>query len=223
MNLKPEKRNGRQDMDFKRILVLAPHTDDGEFGCGGSVARFIEEKKEVFYVAFSAAEKSVPANFPKDILRKEVKKATAKLGIKRSNLILLEYEVRNFPFFRQKILDDMIKLNNKIKPDIVFLPSTKDTHQDHKVITEEGFRTFKKITMLGYEIPWNNLTFNTNAFIFFENRHLEKKLASLKCYLSQFGRTYATEEFIRSLAITRGAQIGTKYAEVFEVIRWVIR
>lgn len=70
----------------------------------------------------------------------------------------------------------MIKLNNKIKPDVVFLPSTKDTHQDHKVITEEGFRTFKRISMLGYEIPWNNLTFDTNAFIFLEDKHLEKKL-----------------------------------------------
>jgi len=58
---------------FNRILVLAPHTDDGEFGCGGSIARFIEEKKEVFYVAFSAVEELVPPNFPRDILRKEVK------------------------------------------------------------------------------------------------------------------------------------------------------
>ena len=53
--------------NFKRILVLAPHTDDGEFGCGGSIARFIEEGKEVFYVAFSAAEKSVPSNFSSNI------------------------------------------------------------------------------------------------------------------------------------------------------------
>jgi len=210
-------------MNAQRILVLAPHTDDGEFGCGGSIARFVEEKSEIFYAAFSAAEESVPANFPKDALREEVKEATAKLGIKRSNLILFKHKVRNFPFFRQKILDDMIKLNDEIKPDIVFLPSVKDTHQDHKVITEEGFRTFKKTTMLGYEIPWNNLTFDTNAFIFLQDRHLEKKLASLKCYISQFGRNYASEEFIRSLAITRGAQIGTKYAEVFEVIRWVLK
>jgi hypothetical protein len=77
--------------------------------------------------------------------------------------------------------------------------------------------------MLGYEVPWNNLTFNTNAFVFLEERHLEKKLASLNCYLSQFGRHYATAEFIKSLAITRGTQIGAKYAETFEVIRWVLR
>jgi len=210
-------------MNLERVLVLAPHTDDGEFGCGGSIVRLIEEKNEVFYVAFSAAEKSVPPGFPEGILRKEVKEATAKLGIKESNLVLFEYDVRNFPSFRQKILDDMIELNNEIKPDIVFLPSTRDTHQDHKVITEEGFRTFKKITMLGYEIPWNNLTFDTNAFIFLEERHVEKKLDALRCYISQLGRSYATAEFIRSLAITRGTQIGAKFAEVFEVIRWVLK
>ena len=53
---------------FERILVLAPHTDDGEFGCGGSVARFLEEEKEVYYVAFSTAEESVPPDMPKNIL-----------------------------------------------------------------------------------------------------------------------------------------------------------
>jgi len=210
-------------MNFERVLVLAPHTDDGEFGCGGSVVRLIEEKSEVFYVAFSAAEKSVPPDFPKNILKEEVKEATAKLGIKEQNLILFEYEVRKFPSFRQKILDDMIGLNNEIKPDVVFLPSTRDTHQDHKVITEEGFRAFKRITMLGYEVPWNNLTFDTNAFIFLEERHIERKLDSLNCYISQLGRNYATAEFIRSLAITRGTQIGARFAEVFEAIRWVLK
>ena len=51
-----------------RVLVLAPHTDDGEFGCGGTIAKFIEEKTEVYYVAFSTAEKSVPKELPKNIL-----------------------------------------------------------------------------------------------------------------------------------------------------------
>jgi LmbE family N-acetylglucosaminyl deacetylase len=207
----------------KRILVLAPHTDDGEFGCGGSIARLIEEEHEVFYVAFSSAEKSVPPELPRDILRTEVTQATATLGIPASNLILYNYEVRNFPHVRQDILEDMVKLNHTLRPDAVFLPSTKDTHQDHRVVTEEGFRAFKRISMLGYEVPWNNLTFDTNAFVFISPQHLQTKLASLQCYISQCGRNYATEEFIRSLAITRGAQIGTRYAEVFEVIRWVFR
>jgi LmbE family N-acetylglucosaminyl deacetylase len=208
---------------MKKILVLAPHTDDGEFGCGGSTNKWIEEGKEVYYVAFSTAGKSVPKEMPKDILKKEVREATKILGIPSNNLILFDYEVRDFPSVRQNILEDMVRLGKELKPDVVLLPSALDTHQDHQVISQEGFRAFKKTTMLGYEVPWNNLTFNTNAFVFLEERHLEKKLASLNCYLSQFGRHYATAEFIKSLAITRGTQIGAKYAETFEVIRWVLR
>lgn len=208
---------------INRIIIISPHTDDGEFGCGGTITRFIEEGKEVFYLAFSSAEKSVPPGMPKDILKKEVKEATALLGIKPENLILFNYEVRNFPSHRQEILEDMIKLNKKIKPELLLIPSPNDTHQDHQIIANEGFRAFKKTPILGYEIPWNNLTFNTNCFVFFEERHLEKKIRALKSYISQLGRDYVDEDFIRSLAKTRGVQIGTKYAEVFEVIRWVIK
>lgn len=210
-------------MNAQRILVLAPHTDDGEFGCGGAICKWLDEGSEVYYAAFSSAEKSVPEGLPKDILKKEVKEATKTLGILSDNVILYNYEVRYFPRFRQEILEDMIQLGKELKPDIVLLPSTLDTHQDHQVISQEGFRAFKKITMLGYEVPWNNLTFNTNAFVFLKERHLKKKLASLECYLSQLGRNYATAEFVKSLAITRGTQIGAKYAETFEVIRWVIK
>jgi len=75
---------------------------------------------------------------------------------------------------------------------------------------------------LGYEIPWNNITFHTQSFIKLEERHIIKKIEALKAYKSQQGRFYANEEFIRSLAITRGTQISVKYAEAFEVIRWVM-
>jgi len=207
----------------QRILVLAPHTDDGEFGAGGSIARFIEEKKDVFYVAFSIADKSVPDGMPKDILRKEVMEATNILGITKNNLKIFNYPVREFPSHRQDILEDMIILHDETDPDVVLLPSTNDTHQDHSIIREEGFRAFKKTSILGYEIPWNNLTFTTNGFIFFEKRHLDLKINALKCYTSQLGRNYVNEKFIRSLAITRGAQIDAQFAEAYEIIRWIIK
>ena len=75
------------------VLVLAPHTDDGEFGCGGTISKLISEGKEVHYVAFSSCEKSVPKQFPKDILITEVKAATKKLGIREENLSILKYDV----------------------------------------------------------------------------------------------------------------------------------
>jgi len=206
-----------------RILVLAPHTDDGEFGCGGSIYKYCSTGSEVMYVAFSSAEDSVPDYLPKDILKKEVIAATDILGIKKNNLILLNFKVRNFPEYRQEILDEMIKINNDFKPAMVFLPSTFDTHQDHKTIAEEGFRAFKKTTIYGYEVPWNNLTFSTNGFIILSNESVNKKIKALECYKSQAFRDYASANYIRSLAHSRGIQIGTKYAEAFQIIRSVLK
>jgi len=207
---------------FKKVLVLAPHVDDGEFGCGGSIAKFVEEGKEIYYVAFSTAEDSVPAGFPKNVLETEVRKATGILGIIPENLIIYRFQVRKLSYVRQEILEELIKLKKEINPDLVFMPSPNDVHQDHHTIAMEGIRAFKQITILGYELPWNNITFNTSAFIKLEERHVTKKIEALKAYESQKDRYYANEEFIKSLAVTRGTQISAKYAESFEVIRWVI-
>ena len=205
----------------KKILVVSPHTDDGELGCGGSIAKFIEEGNDVEYVALSCCEKSIPPQYPPDILSCEVKAATKILGIKKP--ILFSFDVREFPKFRQEILDTLIHLRNKIQPDIVFTPSRSDTHQDHKTTVEETMRAFKKCTILGYEQPWNNITFNTHAFIPLREIHVQKKIDALSCYETQKERTYLNPDFIRGLALTRGTQIEEKYAEAFEVIKWVIR
>jgi N-acetylglucosamine malate deacetylase 1 len=210
-------------LGINKILILAPHTDDGEFGCGASISKFVKQNKDVYYAAFSLAEESVPPPFPKDILEKEVKAATKILGIKADHLLLYKYRVRRFAQFRQEILEDLVKLNNDLKPDLVFMPSLNDLHQDHTTIAHEGIRAFKKTSILCYELPWNNISFTTSCFINFTERELEAKLRALDCYDSQKGRPYASEEYIRSLALTRGTQIGSKYAEVFEVVRWLIR
>lgn len=206
----------------RTVLVLAPHTDDGEFGCGGAISYFSNKGYHVIYVAFSAAEQSVIPELPRDILRTEVLAATNVLGVKPDDCIVLDFEVRRFPEFRQQILDKMIELGSQFDPDIIFLPSINDTHQDHQTIAKEGFRAFKRATMLGYEVPWNNLQFTTNCFIDISERDLELKIEALSKYESQKHRQYANAEFIRSLAITRGVQIGKRYAESFEVVRWVL-
>jgi LmbE family N-acetylglucosaminyl deacetylase len=205
----------------KKILVISPHTDDGELGCGGSIVKFINEGYEVEYAALSCCEKSVPPEYPRDILSREVREATKILGI--SEPILFSFEVREFPKLRQEILDALIRLRNKIQPDIVFTPSRFDTHQDHKTTVEETMRAFKKCTLLGYEQPWNNITFNTLAFIPLEEEYVSRKIDALSCYKTQKGRAYLNEEFVRGLAVTRGTQIEEKYAEAFEVIKWVIK
>ena len=208
---------------FEKILILAPHTDDGEFGCGGTIAKLMEQGARIHYAAFSSAEKSLPHGADPDTLVNELNAALDSLGIRREYRHIYDYSVRDFPEHRQAILEDMIKLKAAIDPSLVLLPSVNDTHQDHLTVAQEGFRAFKDRTILGYEIPWNNKTFNTGSFVLLEEKHVAAKVKALMCYTSQLERFYANEQFVRSLAITRGTQIGTKYAEAFEVVRWVIR
>lgn len=206
----------------QKILILAPHTDDGEFGCGGSIHKWISEGKKVYYATFSACKQSVLPQFPEDILITEVKEATAILGIRKENLILFDYEVRTFNYHRQEILDDMIQLRQDINPDLVVMPSMNDIHQDHKTIAEEGLRAFKFKSILCYEMPWNNLSFQTTCFSILTPENVSKKLEALQCYQSQAHRPYANPEFIKGLAINRGVQISKQNAEVFEVLRWIL-
>ena len=209
------------ELRARRVMILAPHTDDGEFGCGGTIARLLEEHSEVYYTAFSVCEQSVPYGFEKDELEHELMSATAALGVPRANVFVHRYEVRRFPEVRQAILQDILTVKEKVLPDLVFMPCLDDIHQDHQVIAAEGLRAYKNTTILSYEMPWNNLSIVTSAFVGLEERHLTRKIDALSCYQTQTFRHYASEEFIRSLARTRGAQVAMRYAETFQLVRLV--
>lgn len=210
-------------MKSKKILILAPHTDDGELGCGATISKLIREGNEVHYVAFSTCENSLPEGYPNGTLKNELFNAIKSLKIPSENITVFNYEVRNFTQNRQQILDDLIVLNKKILPDIVFMPSIKDIHQDHNTIAIEGLRAFKKTTIMCYEVPWNNFSFDNQVFSCIDEVDVINKINALKCYKSQENRPYLSEEFIRSLLITHGVQIGEKYAEVFEIPRLILK
>ena len=205
----------------KRVLVLAPHTDDGEFGCGGTMARLVEAGADVRYVAFSIATRSLPPGFPPDTLAREVREATGELGIVDANLTVHDFDVRTFPQHRQELLELLIEIWNEWEPDVVFQPSLHDIHQDHQVIAAEGLRAFKRTTILGYEIPWNNFDFAYQCYVALERRHLERKVAALEKYASQQHRRYSDAEYIWNIARTHGINVNREYAEVFQVYRVV--
>ena len=207
---------------WKRALVLAPHTDDGEFGCGGTMVRLVEAGVEVRYVAFSIATKSLPEGFAPDTLAREVKEATTELGIPESQLTVHDFEVRTFPDRRQDILELLIALWEEWKPDAVFQPSLHDVHQDHQVIAAEGLRAFKRTTILGYEIPWNNFDFAYQCYFALERAHVDRKVAALSKYVSQQHRRYSDPEYIWNVARTHGINVNREYAEVFQVYRVVV-
>lgn len=207
---------------IKKVLVLAPHTDDAEFGCGGTMGKLIDHGIEVHVAAFSSCEHSVRPEFSKDVLVHELRAACAVLGVKKDHIHLYNYDVRTFNFHRQEILEDLIVLKKEIQPDLVFMPSINDIHQDHATICDEGIRAFKFSSILCYEMPWNNFNFTTTCFVRLSEKQLDAKVRALAEYKSQSHRLYASSEFIHSLAFTRGVQSGGRYAEVFEIVRWII-
>jgi len=209
--------------NIHKILVIAPHTDDGELGAGGSIAKFIESGAEVHYCAFSIAEEAIPSHLPKDILASESRQATKRLGILPEHVTLNRFSVRRFREHRQDILDIMVKLSKQENFDLVMIPSLQDIHQDHQVVAEEAVRAFKKTSILSYELPWNNLTFSHDCFVHLTESHLQKKIDALEAYSSQKERKYMAKDFIEGLAKIRGLQANNHLAEVFEVVRWIIK
>jgi N-acetylglucosamine malate deacetylase 1 len=205
----------------RRVLVLAPHTDDAELGCGGTIARLLRDGVDVFVAAFSTAEESLPAGAAPSRLHDEFTAAMQTLGIPRANTFVFGYPVRRLSYYRQEVLEELVKLRSEINPAMVFLPSASDLHQDHQVLNAEGLRCFKDMTIWGYELPWNNIGFPAQAFVTLERCDLQAKWDALQAYTSQFelGRPYFSWEFIEGLARVRGVQIKSPYAEAFEVMR----
>ena len=206
---------------LSRVLVLAPHTDDGEFGCGGAMARLAERDADVRQIAFSIASRSLPEGFAPDTLVHESRAASDVLGLAPDALTVHRFEVRTFPAVRQEILELLVEVARELAPDCVLMPTISDIHQDHHTVAAEGLRAFKRTTILGYEVPWNQFRFDKQCYVTLDEQHVAAKVRALECYRSQQHRNYANEEFIRNLARTHGIEIGRQYAECFEVVRWV--
>jgi len=205
----------------KSVLVLAPHTDDGELGCGATIAKYLAAGQKVIYAAFSACAHSLPAGIAPDTLVHECYAATNVLGIKRAQVILFDFNVRTFPAHRQEILEAMVQLARKYAPATVLLPARNDVHQDHQIIYEEGIRAFKNCTLLGYELPWNNTRFQPAYFESLLSEMVHLKCKALAEYRSQQHQYYMNLEFIRSLSIVRGIQCKAAFAEAFEVYKMI--
>lgn len=203
-----------------KVLVLAPHTDDAEIGCGATISRLRRQGCFIKIIAFSACEESIPKGFSSDALRNEAFQAVKVFGLPQEALEVLNFPVRRFQDCRQDILESMVGLRRSIHFDLVLLPNSFDIHQDHQVIHNEGVRAFKFTSVLGYEFPWNNFQLTNSYFVELHSSDLDTKADSIDCYHTQKSiRPYVNREFVESLARVRGLQSGFTYAEAFEVVR----
>ena len=208
-----------------KVLVLSPHTDDAELGCGGTIIKLLEGGHEIYWIVFSTADDSLPEGLPKDALKTEYYNVIKALALDRENCKVFDFKVRNLHQYRQAILEELIRSKNQYNPEIVIGPSLNDIHQDHQVVAHEMVRAFKTTSsIICYELPWNHITFNTQCFVKLNPDHIERKHKILKNYQSQFvkRKSYFSKEFIYGLAKTRGIQCNSEYAEAFEVVRWML-
>src|SRR3981189_2116951 len=212
----------KQQINLRQaVLVLAPHTDDAELGCGGTFAMLLREGGDVLLAPFPTAEGALPPGAAPTRLRDEFLSSMQVLGIPPDKTFVFGYPVRRLSYFRQELLEELVKLRRQVDPNMVLLPSASDLHQDHQVLNVEGLRCFKDMTVWGYELPWNNIGFPAQAFVTLEPCDLRAKWEALQAYKSQFelARPYFSWEFIEGLARVRGGQVKAPYAEAFEVMR----
>ncbi|PCI48057.1 MAG: LmbE family protein [Alphaproteobacteria bacterium] len=204
----------------ERVLVLAPHPDDAELGCGGLISLLRERNIEVSICVFSLCEESIPNGFAHDVLAQEFRNSGQTLGVVEKNLIIKKYRVRRFDESRQDILEDIVCLRREIRPDLVLMPSLDDIHQDHGVIAQQALRAIKTTKLMSYELPWNQMKTSLNFFVKLSERHIEAKIKAISCYESQQHRAY-TGQFLYNLANVRGVMSGGELAEAFTIEKWV--
>jgi N-acetylglucosamine malate deacetylase 1 len=207
-----------------KILAVAPHTDDVELGCGGTVAKMVEQGAELHYVALSDCRGTLIGHFPEDKLELECRSACEALGIPAANVHVHHLNGSHFYAEPRNVFDRLEELRDSVKPDLVLIPSLTDTHEDHKITAQQAIIVFRRgFSILAYEQPWNNLGFCPTYFVGLTEQQFAKKVEALSRYETQFhfNRPYMAGEFNRSLARTRAMQMGGELAEAFEVVKWI--
>lgn len=195
------------------ILCLGAHSDDIEIGCGGAILKLLDlcPKSRVVWVVFSG-EKA----------RSREAQASARLFLcnaKESQIETYSFRGSYFPSQISKIKDKFEQLKLVINPDLIFTHTINDYHQDHRVICELTWNTFRSHCVLEYEIPkYDGDTGAPNVFIELDRKVVSQKVKTLlNCFTSQKERSWFTAETFEGLARLRGIQCASRggYAEAF--------
>jgi len=198
----------------KRICFIGAHPDDIELGCGALISS-IPDKSIITCVTLSDNQKNPLLGNLVD----EHMNSMLSLGITREKIILEAYETRCFPSQRQDILEYLIKISHTIKPDIVFVHTRSDLHQDHNTVTDEALRAFRGVTLFGYDVIRSSYGFFPNLLIPVFEKDLQAKLLALSKYKTYTGKYYFSPDLTRATLIRNGALCESQYAEGFETLR----
>jgi len=201
-----------------RILVIAPHLDDVELGMGGVLNQICKSGAEIFYIGLS-----LPHHVNERVFMSEFWESQKYYQIPKENYSIHNYDPRDLFSKRVEILQMFYDFNQKFKPNIVYVPASTDIHQSHQVVFEEARRAFKYSSLLGYELPWNQFKTSSDFFVELNQDDIDCKKSAIDSYKTQKERSFFGNDILMDLARIRGKQIEVKYAECFEVIRWISR
>ncbi len=198
----------------KRVFFIGAHPDDIELGCGALISN-IASQTEIFCIILSDNQKN-PSLFN---VVNELYESMSTLGIPKEHVIVGEFETRRFMHYRQEILEYLIALNKKYEPEIVFVHSNADLHQDHGVVTQESLRAFRGTSIFGYDVIRSSYGFFPSMLFEVSEEDVEKKLRALRAYKTYSGKYYFSEEVTRSTLVRHGAIAERNYAEGFDILR----
>jgi LmbE family N-acetylglucosaminyl deacetylase len=195
------------------VLLLGAHSDDIEIGCGGTVLRLIQENPDiqVTWVVFSAlGERGMEArNSAGEFLK----------GAPQSKVLVHEFKDGYFPHHGAEIKDIFELLKVDLKPDLIFTHTRHDLHQDHRVLCELTWNTWRDHFILEYEIPkYDGDLGNPNFFVHLDKELCDRKIGALiRFFQTQGNKHWFTAETFQALLRIRGVECKSSggYAEAF--------
>ena len=186
----------------KRILALGAHSDDIEIGCGGTILRLAAERPqlEVLWVVFAAT--------PERAAEARASACAFLEGVATTKVIVRDYRDGFLPYSGADVKDEFETLKRDFSPDLVFTHYREDRHQDHRLISDLTWNTWRDHFILEYEIPKYDGDFGSpNFFASLTASALERKVGLLaKHFPSQAAKPWFTPDLFKAVARIRGME-----------------
>jgi LmbE family N-acetylglucosaminyl deacetylase len=197
-------------------LFLGAHPDDIELGCG-ALLHHIVKQTNLLCVTLSDNQKNPDLKN----VKAEHFQAMEVLGVPQEKILFGPFTTRVFPNARQEILEYFLQLRTDFQPDLIFVHSKQDVHQDHLTMTDEALRAFRGITVLGFDVVRSSYGFFPHFLVGVTEEDVNKKIESLSCYETYRDRYYFNRELTRSIMVRHGALAELPFAEGFDILRIV--
>ncbi|HEY59132.1 MAG TPA: hypothetical protein G4N92_00360 [Anaerolineae bacterium] len=198
----------------KQIFFIGAHPDDIELGCGAFIAH-ITGQTEIHCITLSDNQKNPLLTN----LATEHYRSMKILGVPDDHITLKDFETRRFQHLRQEILEYLFDLNKKFHPEIVFVHTPADLHQDHVTVTKEALRAFRGTTLFGYDVIRSSHGFFPSFLVEVSAQDVDRKISALAQYETYKDKYYFSPDVTRATSIRHGVLAERPYAEGFDILR----